>query len=154
MKPIHKFNGGKGATLCHTCRVIISVGLTDDLYCKKCNTMKKEFVPYEQAVELKGLDFDEPCMSSRDMNNGNGLIQLPLYQQAFRFFREKHGLFISFARFRNSVVINMPDTFSKVYEIWIQDENEDESIWVGDFDTYEEAELACLKKLIEIVKNK
>jgi hypothetical protein len=48
----------------------------------------------------------------------------------------------------------MPDTFSKVYEIWIQDENEDESIWVGGFDTYEEAELACLNKLIEIVKNK
>jgi hypothetical protein len=78
----------------------------------------------------------------------------PTFSQAFRFFREKHALFISFARFRNSVVIDMPDTFSKVYEIWIQDENEDESIWVGGFDTYEEAELACLNKLIEIIKNK
>lgn len=36
MKPIHKLNGGRGATLCHTCSVIISVGLTDDLYCQKC----------------------------------------------------------------------------------------------------------------------
>jgi len=35
-KPIHKFNNGNGATLCHTCSVIISVGLTDDLYCKEC----------------------------------------------------------------------------------------------------------------------
>lgn len=34
MKPIHKFNGGLGATLCHTCRVIITTGLTDDLYCE------------------------------------------------------------------------------------------------------------------------
>ena len=37
MKPIHKFNNGNGATLCHRCRKIISVGFTDDLYCSdKC----------------------------------------------------------------------------------------------------------------------
>ena len=34
-KPIHKFNGGRGATLCHTCKVIITEGLTEDLYCEK-----------------------------------------------------------------------------------------------------------------------
>lgn len=37
MKPIHKLNGGIGATLCHNCTVIITTGLTKDLYCsKKC----------------------------------------------------------------------------------------------------------------------
>ncbi len=36
MKPIHKFNGGLGATLCHKCTVIISTGLTEDLYCNSC----------------------------------------------------------------------------------------------------------------------
>jgi transcriptional regulator with XRE-family HTH domain len=35
-KPIHKFNNGNGATLCKKCSVIISVGFTDDLYCKEC----------------------------------------------------------------------------------------------------------------------
>lgn len=35
LSPIHKFNGGRGATLCHKCRVIICEGLTDDLYCEK-----------------------------------------------------------------------------------------------------------------------
>jgi len=35
IKPIHKFNGGRGATLCHKCRKIISVGMTDDLYCEE-----------------------------------------------------------------------------------------------------------------------
>lgn len=35
MKPIHKFNGGRGATLCHKCRVIIHEGFTDDLYCEQ-----------------------------------------------------------------------------------------------------------------------
>lgn len=34
LKPIHKFNNGRGATLCHTCHVIICTGLTDDLYCE------------------------------------------------------------------------------------------------------------------------
>jgi hypothetical protein len=35
LKPIHKFNGGIGATLCHKCRVIIHTGFTDDLYCEE-----------------------------------------------------------------------------------------------------------------------
>ena len=37
MKPIHKFNNGNGATLCHCCSRIISIGFTKDLYCSdKC----------------------------------------------------------------------------------------------------------------------
>ena len=37
MKPIHKFNNGRGATLCHLCRTIITVGKpTNDLYCDRC----------------------------------------------------------------------------------------------------------------------
>ncbi len=34
-KPIHKFNGGRGATLCHKCRKIIVEGLVDELYCEE-----------------------------------------------------------------------------------------------------------------------
>lgn len=41
MKPIHKFNGGLGATLCHKCRVIINVGFSEELYCKNCINIKK-----------------------------------------------------------------------------------------------------------------
>ena len=37
MKPIHKFNNGVGATLCHQCNCIASLGCTDDLYCNECN---------------------------------------------------------------------------------------------------------------------
>jgi len=36
MKPIHKLNGGIGATLCHLCSIIITTGLTQNLYCDKC----------------------------------------------------------------------------------------------------------------------
>lgn len=35
--PIHKFNNGNGATLCHKCSKIINTGFTKDLYCStKC----------------------------------------------------------------------------------------------------------------------
>ena len=36
LNPIHKFNNADGATLCHKCRTIIAVGLTDDIFCNKC----------------------------------------------------------------------------------------------------------------------
>lgn len=35
MKPIHKFNNSRGATLCNNCKKIIIDGLTDDLYCEE-----------------------------------------------------------------------------------------------------------------------
>jgi hypothetical protein len=44
MKPIHKFNNGRGATICNQCSVIITTGLTDDLYCKECNKYRKELL--------------------------------------------------------------------------------------------------------------
>lgn len=34
-KPIHKFNGGRGATLCHECNKIISEGMIEELYCEE-----------------------------------------------------------------------------------------------------------------------
>jgi hypothetical protein len=42
MKPIHKLNNGRGATLCHTCSVIITTGLTKDLYCEKCKPKQEQ----------------------------------------------------------------------------------------------------------------
>ena len=78
-------------------------------------------------------------MSSRDMNNGEGLIQLPLYQQAFRWFREKYKLH------------HCIQYSGKDYVAYTHDVN---GMTKYSFDTYEEAELACLQKLIEIVKDK
>lgn len=37
IKPIHKFNGGRGATICNKCRKIISEGMTEHLYCEECS---------------------------------------------------------------------------------------------------------------------
>jgi len=41
--PVHKFNGGRGATLCRSCRVIITEGLSDRLYCDSCHNEHMEF---------------------------------------------------------------------------------------------------------------
>ena len=121
--------------------------------------MKKEFIPYKLALELKELGFDEPCLGNYKKTGGlhilhygtcgstksdNFNILAPLYQQAFRWFREKYNL--------NSLIID-----SKSYD-WYFDINDmkidDVISEVLYFKTYEEAELECLKKLIEIVKNK
>ena len=114
--------------------------------------MEKEFIPYEQALVLKELGFDEPCfgyytgdkkhllirpnMGRRNEDLNDIVCAAPLYQQAFRFFREKYksNFIIGFGN--DGGYYRIGNLFSKWYK------------------TYEEAELECLKKLIEIIKNK
>ena len=90
-----------------------------------------------------------------------GMCGVPLYQQAFRWFREKHKL-------RNTITDFIDDEtgIEWDYEIAIIGTDLDEKgnykplvAYSTDdetrkFKTYEEAELACLKELIEIVKQK
>lgn len=54
IEPKHKFNSGMGATLCHRCSVIITVGFTDDLYCDNCKNVKEQ--QKKLLVELMELD--------------------------------------------------------------------------------------------------
>jgi hypothetical protein len=102
----------------------------------KRNKMKEYFVNYNQALALKELGFNEPCMSSKDMNNGQGLIQIPLFQQAFRWFREKYDL--------NYVIVKAESWFYTINGCNTQE----------GFNTYEEAESACIDKLMSIIKEK
>ena len=53
MKPIHKFNNGRGATICTKCSVIISTGLTEDLYCEKCKPKQESLVERMIPLQLK-----------------------------------------------------------------------------------------------------
>ena len=124
----------------------------------------KDFIPYEQALELKELGFDEPCFglyappSKTIFLHHYGLLSAkeqilgPLYQQAFRWFREKHGIFVSIVPNRHGRL----DSF--IGWIYVPLNGSTKDINVGDykigFNTPEEAELACLNKLIEIVKTK
>ena len=121
--------------------------------------MEKEFIPYEQALALKELGFESPYpiggyqggkvfyyekgelyYDSRPMYSSDyhsGQLLAPLYQQAFRWFREKYGDYLLYS-------FGVIPNFTIIQNLIIEDSKT----------TYEEAELECLKKLIEIVKNK
>ena len=139
--------------------------------------MEKEFTPYEQALELKELGFNEPCLAQyRKYDVGESTLDIgfskneiimqfhklskfcsaPLYQQAFRWFRDKHS-FIGISTISNySNDRYVFDIFQKGNEE-IYFEGSDLSYRNNgnkEYNTYEEAELACLIKLIEIVKTK
>jgi hypothetical protein len=134
--------------------------------------MNKEFIPYEQALELKDLGFNEKCLTSYNpkkelvgvfdtaLQNDDVKVEdcfvfnskihttfvaAPLYQQAFRWFREKYEL-VSW--------VSLGSQNSREYIFGILTDSTFIGSYNTNFSTYEEAELACLKKLIEIVKNK
>ena len=122
-------------------------------------SIEKEFIPYEQALALKELGFDEPCFMtylngkldkeiflfnhSIRSHSTQEFVSAPLYQQAFRWFREK-GL-------HSAIMPKITPSNTTVYYIY---EGKPKKDWNNCFETYEEAELECLKKLIEIVKEK
>jgi len=64
-KPIHKLNGGNGATLCVECSVVICTGLKDILYCDKCK--KKDMTPQEKAKELVDKYFKKSDLLYEDL---------------------------------------------------------------------------------------
>jgi hypothetical protein len=120
--------------------------------------MNREFIPYEQALDLKELGFNEPCLAyfytyddenllSYDLKILNDNLKTPLYRQCFRWFREKYGLYHSIG-LDNSLENNVNCDYVII--------NHSQSIseLETNFKSYEEAELECLKKLIKIVKNK
>jgi hypothetical protein len=145
--------------------------------------MNKEFINYEQALALKELGFDEPCFgwfrstlipsnfteyfletefnmneSPSDWVNSNFLdkaCSAPLYQQAFRWFREKYNL-RGFIGFRP----NVKQFDCHIYDMSLSGKEYVKQRTMEEFNkdpkvgTYEEAELECLNKLIEIVKEK
>jgi len=125
--------------------------------------MEKDFVPYELAVKLKAIGFDEECSSYYDLNNkpnffgADGLmdthcvqVNRPTFSQAFRWFRERH--FYHSINTYHSVSPNKPFGVSIDY---LHESGKWDYIDLRgevEFETYEEAELACLTMLIEIVE--
>jgi hypothetical protein len=78
-------------------------------------------------------------LDALELNNSHRIMEQAL---VLKWFREKYALD---SYIRPNVVIDVP----KTYQFNIDDNTDD--IWYG---TYEEAELACLIKLISIVKEK
>jgi len=123
--------------------------------------MEKEFVPYELALKMKQLGFDEPCFG---YYNSNGKFKTkqdeyelylicnskwispscsaPTWQSAFRWFREKYKLYLNIESQKNES------------GFWVYITNNTDYLLDIETKTYEEAELECVKKLIEIAEQK
>ena len=125
--------------------------------------MEKEFVPYELALKLKELGFDEECFgwydfetfkeanikwshcSNYDLNWSKLNCTAPLWQQAFDFIREKYNTVVNFH-------CNDKRWFGEARRINFYERFLD-SGYSKPYKTYEEARQAYLEKLIEIIEN-
>lgn len=137
--------------------------------------MEKEVVPYEESLALAQIGFVQSCWhayhdltfpSKEDKHKLETVHNLtsymesyahqyinpvlaPTFSQAFRWFRENHNL---------RCQINYIGGLINETTWWdisvIGHYNTDPKEWEMKYQPYEEAELACLKKLIEIVKTK
>ena len=138
--------------------------------------MVKDFIQYTEALELKQLGFDEDCFTfyqveyrenspimvdDNDQYLSTGFrtcknseipshyISCPTFSQAFRWFRENHNL---------RCQINYIGGLINETTWWdisiIGHYNTDPKEWEMKYQPYEEAELECLKKLIEIANDK
>ena len=131
--------------------------------------MEKEFVPYEQVSSLIALGFNEPVIAHRQNGLDICLLKQPevlltdlsmiLYQQAFRWFREKYGLEgLILPQSQGAVIDGEPIYFIAIisYENELMKElfNSTNQEDLLHYNPREEAELACLEKLIEIVEQK
>jgi len=130
--------------------------------------MKEEFVTYEQALALKELGFDEICIGAyfhpnlsemkypQYFNSNTGLMMdvdsctAPLKQQVFRWFREKHNILGVVYSNASGYLYEWHDNIGGTHRGWSEYEGPNDS---GVWDTYEEAEDACIDKLIEKLIN-
>jgi len=132
--------------------------------------MNKEFVPHEPSLALKELGFDEPCLAwfsdrsirivgvngcalsslpvNSNFNVDDEFVTAPLYQQAFRWFREKYN---KYGVVNIDLANNLKD---KIFVYMVEDKLGYIIDRSEEYNTYEEAESACLDKLIELVKTK
>lgn len=128
--------------------------------------LQKEFVPYELALKLKELGFNEPCFAyyhdgflefcldghnnvcERKNSSFMRSVSAPTFTKAFGYFREKCGLSgwvnESFLGNSRQGIVSIKSEIGLKYNVGM----------TKIFETYEEAELACLEKLIEIVESK
>lgn len=139
-------------------------------------SLENQFVPFELAVKLKELGFDEECLSFYNQNgklnqsridsfnwvinnssynvNKLGYIAAPLWQQAFDWFRNKGY----FKEIRWSAVNggNKWCDSHGVYYLFVitKEGNWDWFEQELNFKSYEESRYSCLEKLIEIISCK
>ena len=122
--------------------------------------MEKNLTPYEQSLTLKEeLGFNEPCFVTFDDNKDfeiqdfeqtydtfpSHMIASPLKSQVFRWFREKY-------RLHKVIDITIIDDW--YFSIFNLNTKRNGEVLTEDlfYKTHEEAELACIDKLIQLIK--
>ena len=123
--------------------------------------MEKEFIPYKQALILLELGFNEECYKlwrqlgmtntytlTDEVRDSQSHFNAPTFSQAFRWFREKYNI-----EHNNRPVKKFDTDKSREISFYIDGYFISNLRFTTD-KTHEEAELECLKKLIEIVKTK
>ena len=132
--------------------------------------IEKEFVPYEEAFALKELGFNEPCFGY--WKSKNWLIQektrtdgythadqecsAPTFSQAFRWLREKYWYtaLILCDSFQIVMQLSTSKTLDSKTGEYIANYSTQTYHKEEGLKSYDESELACLKQLIEIAKEK
>lgn len=136
----------------------------------KKQEMGSLFVPYEIALALNELGFDEPCIGffnikgkfikdfgiTKDILDSLGIQHIkmvgniclaPTFSQCFRWFREKYDM--------DGIINTYRSNNSKWYSFFISKQDKGINNTYKDdnnFTSHEEAELECLVKLIDIIK--
>jgi len=115
----------------------------------------EDLVLYDEALEMKDIGFDEPCFGGFGINStvwfwhpdSDIITDCPTYAQCFRWFRKKY-------QFSHSIQQDWDNGRFLGFYRMIESFDGETIINTETFKEYEEAELACLRELIKIVKTK
>lgn len=137
----------------------------------------KDFVPYEEALAMREMGFDDPCFAvyrggslygmgtsvsgyhedgswklekNSDYGGIDTFVVAPTYQQAFKWFRDEHKLF---------GCIDLHVCTPAHWYIRVDDIVENDTLYHSideniRHESYDAAELPCLQKLIHLVKTR
>jgi hypothetical protein len=135
--------------------------------------MEKQFLPRSESLEVKDLGFNEPCFGFylggykvclfettpwNERTNGRFITQFteedrhctaPLHAQVFKWFRDEHKL--------KGEVVHSNANGSHKFTIWKWNFDNNVGLWerignIGTYDSHEEAQIMCIRKLIELIK--
>lgn len=136
----------------------------------KSTSLESEFIPYAEALEMKKLGYDIPTRDyyrstgsgpffykealnwnddkRHETAGGMTYVSAPLWQQSFRWFSKNYQL--SGAVNDRLLITGEVEAY---WRILINRYNSEIKSHANFAKTYEEAQLACLQKLIKIVKD-
>ena len=128
--------------------------------------MNKEFIPYEQALSMEKLGFVERCFgfytlegyyfpNTTPLNSLTYGCDAPLYQQAFRWFREKYMTKRSINERGDYIEGNffmLPLIFPNGYEIKLLKPSTSYTIVGGREIHFMQNQKLCIKKLLNHMK--